>query len=235
MTQWEQSALSGRLTARPGHPATTQAPTGLQPLGLNGSRDGFLWVPTDYQPAHPLPLVLMLHGAGGNARGSLNYFLPAMEQAKVLLLVPDSRLRTWDLIEEGSYGPDAAFLDRALAQTFSRYAVDQAYLAISGFSDGASYALSLGLMNGDLFTHVLAFSPGFMVSGKAHGQPHIFIAHGVHDTVLPINQCSRRIVPRLQQKHYDVQYHEFDGPHTVPIHLIREAWNWFMNVPLHTE
>ncbi len=31
-----------------------------------------------------------------------------------------------------------------------------------GFSDGASYALSLGVPNGDLFTHIVAFSPGFM-------------------------------------------------------------------------
>jgi predicted esterase len=36
-----------------------------------------------------------------------------------------------------------------------------ATLAVSGFSDGASYALSIGPANGDLFTHVMAFSPGF--------------------------------------------------------------------------
>jgi poly(3-hydroxybutyrate) depolymerase len=40
--------------------------------------------------------------------------------------------------------------------------VDPQRICVSGFSDGASYALSLGLANGDLFTHVAAFSPGFM-------------------------------------------------------------------------
>ena len=53
------------------------------------------------------------------------------------------------------------------------------WMCASGFSDGASYALSLGAANGDLFTHIAAFSPGFMrppvsVGGCAlawHGWP----------------------------------------------------------------
>lgn len=47
-----------------------------------------------------------------------------------------------------------------LLQVLSNYAVDTTRLGVGGFSDGASYALSLGLTNGDLFTHVIAFSPG---------------------------------------------------------------------------
>jgi predicted esterase len=43
-----------------------------------------------------------------------------------------------------------------------QYNVDRSAICCSGFSDGASYALSLGLSNGDLFSHILAFSPGFM-------------------------------------------------------------------------
>lgn len=223
------STTRGDLTARPTQPITAQSPTGLQPLALASPRDGFLYVPSTYQPANPLPLIIMLHGAGGTARGSLSYFLPALEHAGVLLLLPDSRQTTWDIIAEGHYGPDVAFLDSALAQTFSRYAIDQAHIAISGFSDGASYALSLGLTNGNLFTHILAFSPGFMSPSHLCGHPHIYIAHGIHDTVLPINRCSRRIVPLLKQDHYDIHYHEFVGPHTVPTTVVKDAWNWFMH------
>jgi phospholipase/carboxylesterase len=225
------SHLQGRLTARAVPPTTAHPPTGLYPLGLDTSRDGLMYVPTSYHIDHPLPLALMLHGAGGTAQNSSSYFLPALEQAGLLLLIPDSRQSTWDIIEEHHYGPDLAFIDRALAQTFSRYAVDQTHLAIGGFSDGASYALSLGLTNGDLFTHILAFSPGFMSPTHLYGQPRIYIAHGIHDTVLPINRCSRIIVSRLQHDHYDVYYHEFDGPHTVPFEIVLEAWNWFMQTP----
>ena len=56
--------------------------------------------------------------------------------------------------------------------------VDPARLVIGGFSDGASYALSLGLINGQLFRKVAAFSPGFVVTGEPEGKPRVFISHG---------------------------------------------------------
>jgi poly(3-hydroxybutyrate) depolymerase len=37
-------------------------------------------------------------------------------------------------------------------------------------------------------------------------------------------------VPILERAGYDVTYHEFDGPHTVPTDIAREAVEWF--VPL---
>ncbi len=57
---------------------------------------------------------------------------------------------------------------------------------MEGFSDGASYALSIGLTNGDLFTHVVAFSPGFASPVTYTGKPPVFVSHGTHDEVLPI-------------------------------------------------
>ena len=140
---------------------------------------------------------------------------------------PASRGRTWDVIL-GDYGPDVAFLDRALAAAFARCAVDPARLAIGGFSDGASYALSLGLTNGDLFGHVLAYSPGFAAPAGQRGHPRLFVSHGTRDEVLPIDVCSRRIVPRLKGAGYDVTYREFDGPHTVPPEIAREGLDWFL-------
>ena len=43
----------------------------------------------------------------------------------------------------------------------------------------------------------------------------------------PIDHCSRRIVPQLKQAGYDVRYREFDGPHTMPPEIAREALAWF--------
>ncbi|HYH46455.1 MAG TPA: phospholipase, partial [Thermoanaerobaculia bacterium] len=107
-------------------------------------------------------------------------------------------------------------------------AVDAARLAIGGFSDGASYALSVGLTNGDLFTHVLAFSPGFMAPARQEGKPGIYVSHGTRDEVLPIARCSRQLVPQLEQSGYQVIYREFDGPHTVPAEIARQATNWLV-------
>ena len=127
----------------------------------------------------------------------------------------------------GGYGQDVTAIDRALERTFSSHTVDPARVAIGGFSDGASYALSLGLTNGDLFTHVLAFSPGFAASARRVGSPRIFVSHGTRDAVLPIDRCSRRILPTLRRAGYDVTYREFDGGHAVPPEVAREAADWF--------
>ena len=42
----------------------------------------------------------------------------------------------------GGYGPDVVFLDQALKQMFNRLPVDARRLAVTGFSEGASYVLS---------------------------------------------------------------------------------------------
>lgn len=221
----KQPATTGRLRARP-IPPLERGLTGLQGLGLDGNRDGLLYVPANYQVEHPVPLILMLHGAGGDAEGALGLIEGFADSLGAILVAVESRQETWDIII-GHYGADIAFMDRALIQTFSRYAIDPSQIAIAGFSDGASYALSVGVTNGDLFTHIIAFSPGFMSPAAQIGTPEIFVSHGKSDRVLPINQCSRRIVPRLQQAGYQVVYEEFDGAHTIPQAIAREAFNWF--------
>lgn len=223
------SAAQGRLLSRPTQSPATGAP-GLHPLGLDGQRDGLIYVPKTYRVTRPVPLVLMLHGAGGDAEGGLKVLQNLADPFNTIVLAVDSRQPTWDILR-GSYGRDIAFMDRALAQTFSRYAINSNRVAIAGFSDGASYALSVGITNGDLFSHIIAFSPGFMAPAAQEGRPRLFISHGKGDTVLPIERCSRRIVPQLQQAGYDVQYREFNGPHTVPREITREALNWFMPPP----
>jgi predicted esterase len=162
----------------------------------------------------------MLHGAGGDAKSALNILQKVAEPLEMIVLAVESRSSTWDILL-GREGPDIAFIDRALAQTFKRYAIDPSKVAIAGFSDGASYALSVGLTNGDLFNHLIAFSPGFMAPGTQVGRARLFISHGKNDNVLPIEHCSRVIVPQLQQAGYEVLYQEFNASHSVPEAIVR--------------
>ena len=175
----------------------------------------------------PAPLVVVLHGAGGQARDVLALLRPLADATGMVLLSPTSRQYTWDVIV-GGYGPDVEEIDGVLEETFSRYRVDPARLAVAGFSDGASYALSIGINNGDLFSHAIAFSPGFMAPAGRVGSPRFFISHGTRDDVLPIDSCSRRIVPQLERMGYSVTYREFEGGHTVPPQIALEAAGWFV-------
>lgn len=68
-----------------------------------------------------------------------------------------------------------------------------------------------------------AFSPGFLIPVADKGNPRLFISHGTQDPILPINNCSRVIVPELRRRGYRVDYREFKGGHTVPDELARDG------------
>lgn len=221
------AAAQGRLEARlPDAPPSGDVQRGERPLGMERGRDGVLFVPSGYRPGVPAPLLLCLHGAGGSGARTIGHTRDLAEELGVVLLAPDSRGATWDVIR-GAYGADVAFIDRALARVLDEVAIDRARIGIEGFSDGASYALSLGIANGDLFTHILAFSPGFMAPPMQVGEPPIYMSHGTADQVLPIAMCSRRLAPQLTRAGYTVTYREFQGPHTVPPEIAAEAVRWF--------
>ncbi|MBV8092915.1 MAG: hypothetical protein JO110_06730 [Acetobacteraceae bacterium] len=194
-------------------------------MGLAPGRDGLIFVPGRYQADQPAALLVLLHGAASEAAAVLRHFEPLADMFAIIVLAPDSRGRSWDLILD-ECGADVAFISRALRQIFAGYAIDPGRVAIGGFSDGASCALSLGLANGELFHAILAFSPGFALFAHRQGRPRIFISHGVQDKVLPVWRCSRTLVPRLQRLGYQVLYREFDGKHIVPIEIIRESFEW---------
>jgi phospholipase/carboxylesterase len=220
---------AGRILARP----TTAGPPdlgggGVVRLGLSESeRDGVLYLPSGPRAERPAPLLLVLHGATGNGRQAIRGLERLAEERGVILLAPDSRDYTWDIVLRG-FGPDVEFLDRALGRAVSVRRVDPARVAIGGFSDGASYALSLGLANGDLFSRVIAFSPGFLADVKRRGSPRLFVSHGTRDEILPIDTCGRRIANDARRLGYDVRFVEFDGGHAVPAEVAQTAMDWLL-------
>ena len=220
----ESAAATGRLSPRLGsvpRNGRLLAP-GVHELRIGEGRPAFLSVPPGVARGRPVPLIVVLHGAGGSARSGLGLLREITDDAGVALLAPSSRGRTWDVLL-GAYGPDVTVLDALLGRVSSELVVDTSRIVVAGFSDGASYALSLGLTNGDLFSGVVAFSPGFCAATNRRGRPLVYQSHGVDDDVLPIDRTSRRLVPALRRKGYRVAYREFAGGHVVPPDIAREA------------
>ena len=218
-----RAGSDGRLEARPRDRITISLESGPLGLGTRG-RDGVVQVPSAHA-GDPMPLLVFLHGATQSGAGMLRRIGPAADEAGVAVLAPDSRSTTWDAIRDG-FGDDIEFLNRALDHVFARLAVDPARVTVGGFSDGATYAISLGLANGDLFPRVAAFSPGFVIPAPVHGHPRFFVSHGRSDPILPIDECSRVIVPRLRSMGYDVTFREFDGRHEMPADVAAEGLRW---------
>jgi phospholipase/carboxylesterase len=213
------------VSARPSAARPAHGERGIFPIRLTSGSDGLLYVPGSYDVDRPGPVIVALHGAGSSAQRGLDHVRPLADEFRTIVLAPQSSDRTWDLLIDG-YGPDVAAIDGALSEIFERYAVDPERVVLAGFSDGASYALSVGTANGELFRHIIAFSPGFAVPSGQSGSPRIFISHGTQDTILPIGLTSRMLAPMLQVADYDVTYVEFDGQHNIPEHILRAAYEW---------
>lgn len=223
-----RESTNGRLTSRPRSNIETLV-SGEQALGLDRARDAILKLPTKLSRA-PLPLIVILHGAGQSAEWMLGRVASQADEAGVAVLSPYSRDYSWDAVH-GSFGPDVNFINRALERVFDSVSIDPTRIAIGGFSDGATYAISLGLINGDIFNRVIAFSPGFVIDGSTNGKPLIFISHGTEDPILPIDRCGRRIVRGLTQRGYSVIFREFEGKHEVPANIAQEAMEWLAGRP----
>ena len=200
--------------------------TGQHRLDLGDSdRDGLFYVPRGYQSGVALPVWVVLHGAGGTAQ-STAYVFPFADEFGVIVVAPDSRdERTWDGVLR-NWGPDVEFIAAAVDRVKRLCTVDRQRMTVAGFSDGASYALSLGITYGDQFSRIVAMSPGVMQPMAARGKPKIFVSHGTADGVMPIDATSRTIVPRLKTLGYEVTYREYDGRHTVSPPIVREAFEW---------
>ena len=221
-----------RLTSRPGTP--TETPTiGLSELDIDGGPSGIMYVPDSYSPDTPIPLFIGMHGAGGDADNWNGSYPGRAEDRGMVFLAPDSHDYTWDMITNSrAFGPDVERLDAMLRHTFARCRIDPTRIALGGFSDGASYALSLGIGNGDLFSHLVAYSPGFyIVPDPVVGTPPVFISHGTFDTVLSFGNTRDRIVPGLRDSGHDVTFFEFAGGHEPIAEASTAALDWFFGVP----
>lgn len=173
-----------------------------------------------------MPLLVILHGAGGSAL-STQYAFPHADTFGFIVLAPDSRDEvTWDVLR-GEWGPDAPFIAEAMRYAMRMCTVDKSRIGLAGFSDGASYALSMGIGAGDVFSRIIAMSPGVMQPMAVNGKPKIFISHGTSDQVMPIGITSRRFVPRLKSLGYDVTYREYEGRHQLPPEIAHQAFEWF--------
>ena len=230
-TSFGVTAEPGRIVI-PAKSSTQAAGAGLQKLS---GRSGLLYVPTG--DAKPSPLLVLLHKAGGSASewfsggGSYAHYA---DKGRFIILAPESPGPSWGTGPK-TWSYDYVAINRALEETFARCAIDRNRLAIGGFSDGASYALSLGLANGDVFSYIIAFSPGFIVKAHARGRigshnevqiPLVYIAHGTADNVLPIASTSRVFVSSLRKNGYKVEFHEFSGGHHLSHQVADQAMAW---------
>jgi phospholipase/carboxylesterase len=173
-------------------------------------------------------LLVVLHGAGGTADGALDAFRAGWDEPNLVLVAPQAKGQTWSILRS-EVDDDLESVNQALAAVYERCRIDRSRIGVGGFSDGATYALTLAVSNGDLFPAAIAFSPGGVLGGEQRGLPRVFVSHGTLDSVLPIETTGDPVVQRLRAAGYDVTYDRFRGGHEVSDATSAAAIRWFLD------
>jgi poly(3-hydroxybutyrate) depolymerase len=118
-----------------------------QSLSFEGrDRTYYLYAPDGVE--QPLPIVVLLHGSGGNGLFMLQRWQEIAARERIALLAPDS-LHTeigWDLHNDG---PD--YIHAAIQAVAAAHPVDFHRLYLFGQSGGAVYALNLAMLESEYF------------------------------------------------------------------------------------
>lgn len=235
-------AVSPATAVGPG--LSTQPPSAppLSPEKRNGviplAGGAYAYLPKGLTGA-PAPVLVALHGAGGAASDVLDSFRADADANGIILVIPQSKGPTWDMIVDlqsrlgaemnvqPRYGKDLKALDQSLADLFTKVAVDPARVGIMGFSDGATYSVSVGTANPQLFRTVIAFSPGPAFPTKFDPTQRVFISHAEEDPVLPFS-TTRGLVAKMRVKKMPTLFVPFHGKHEVPKDIHAKAIDYFM-------
>lgn len=208
------------------HPVAAQ--TSL-PAGLSQIDQGLIYRPQ--RSAETWPLLVLLHGAGDDARNMIRVLQADADRGSYIILAPKSQGLTWDLFDDAAYAHDPPRIDAAVRSLFAKAPIDRERVAIAGFSDGASYALALGIANPQLFRGVMALSAGFLhMPAQVDPAQRLFISHGRRDPILSWRRVARDIVPRLEKAGLRPRTRWFAGGHRIDKSSYAEAVDYVLNL-----
>jgi phospholipase/carboxylesterase len=216
-------------------PREEASPTGLVPVERGPAR-AVLLTPETIDPSRRYPLVTVLHGAGRQDELLVRACRGEPERRQALFLVPRSVHPTWDLIASDER-PDLDFLEWAYDLIYRRYPVDPERQALLGYSDGASYALSVGLSNPGVFRAVMGWAAGFLALDPGAAEPGarkpaVLLEYGTHDELFPFERVALPMRAALEELGYAVEFRVDEGGRHWPSGSFQsEALDWFFAEP----
>jgi polyhydroxybutyrate depolymerase len=168
-------------------------PGGITSGGLQ--RGFYLFVPSGYDPAESLPLVLALHGHFGDGpkMEGLSHLSSIAEDAGFIVAYPDGMNRGWnDGRPDVNQGVDDVTFIRDLLTTLqSRYNIDSQRIYATGMSNGGfmSYRLACEMAGQFAAIAPVAATMGKgLSSGCSPAHPiSVCLIHGTADPLVPWN------------------------------------------------
>lgn len=131
--------------------SATARPDNIQKesIAVQGNqRTYYLYVPEQIATSSPAPLIVLLHGSGGNGRGMIEAWKDFASKEGIVLVGPDALDgQHWSIPEDA---PE--FLYKAVEAVKARYPINARRVYLFGHSAGANGAIPVSLFESEYFT-----------------------------------------------------------------------------------
>jgi phospholipase/carboxylesterase len=199
------------------------------------------FLPTGYEPNYPYPLIVLLHGHGGNEDRVLrmaprlsrrNYICIALRGPRLIGTKSNGR-RCYGWGRDGEHQDLIRdYLVRAVEQTRRTYHVHSERIYLAGVCEGATEAFRTAFAMPERVAGVIAFNgelprggPMFRLADVRHLR--VLIAHGIANVAVPLT-VARRNARLLYTAGIDVRMHTYATTHRMHPDMLRDANRWVM-------
>ena len=169
-----------------------------------------IWIPRDYDPAAPRPLVLALHPGGARVPYYGTQFLrgvvgPALADWGAIIVAPDVPARSW--ANATSERGVMALLDDVMG----RYAIDRSRVLVTGFSLGGRGTWYMAARHPDLFTAAIPMAArSDRDDAEQVGDMPVFIIHARDDELIPFEPAAQ-LAQEMDERGQTVSFMPLDG------------------------
>jgi polyhydroxybutyrate depolymerase len=171
----------------------------LQSFNHNGvDREYFAFIPSNYNSASAVPLVLNFHGFGSNSSEYSPYTsMEALaEKENFILIYPNGtemdNYPHWNpslpSSSNKSSADDLGFIEMLIQQLSKDYSIDPKRVYACGFSNGGMMSFGLAHHKSNLIAAVASVSGAMLDTeiSPTHPMP-VLIIHGTNDYIIPYN------------------------------------------------
>lgn len=167
---------------------------------IRSPRSARIYLPSSYDGQTPRPLVIVLHGLGGDASWIRSYFqFESLAEARQFLVcypegtVDRSGDKFWNATDGccnfyGSIVDDSTYLRTLIEELAERYKVDRKRIYITGLSNGGYMSHRMACDHADLIAGIASLAGVTFLDPGTHRpsqQVHVLQIHGTADQTVP--------------------------------------------------
>jgi predicted esterase len=209
-------------------------------------------LPDNFDPGESYPLLIGLHGNGGNAAEMMGVW-NKFDGRKFIYVTPEGNYpvfnrsqavigHTWGFTGQNTdlwLQADQLVTEniKELIEYFAQHFKLRSVFLL-GFSQGVAYSYMTAILHTDLIQGLICFAGILPDPGQKYtpfteadlqraNSLQVFIAHGSHDASIAVEK-SYQAHDRLKQLGYSVYFKEFQGGHEIDTRTLQQAEKWMI-------